>query len=84
MALRRCLVLLWWAGGGSFTLRTRRLNRQPSCAKKRAESADHDDLDDRYALNDIKTNELRLPTMADLMRCLTQRHLRPASMASTR
>jgi len=86
--LRRCLALLWWAGGGSFTLPTRRLNRQPPCAKKGAADApptihrlrphglrakksadtDHDDFDDSYALNDIRTNELRLPTMADLMR----------------
>ncbi len=89
MALRRCLALLWWAGGGSFTLPTRRLDRQPPCAKngaayapptahglrphglrakKKAAEADHDDFDDSYALNDIRTNELRLPTMADLMR----------------
>ena len=36
-------------------------------AREKADPVDHEDFDDSYALNDIRTNELRLPTMADLM-----------------
>ena len=79
MTLMRAMTLLSCAAYAP--LRTHRLH---GLRAKKADPVDHDDFDDSYALNDIRTNELRLPTMADLMRCLTQRHLRPASMASTR
>ena len=46
-------------------LRTHRLH---GLRAKKADPVDHEDFDDSYALNDIRTNELRLPTMADLMR----------------
>ena len=95
MTLLRAMTLLSWAGTAAYApptthrlrprgLRAKRLPGLLRAAKRKADAVDHDDFDDSYALNDLRTNELRLPTMADLMRCLTQRHLRPASMASTR
>jgi len=63
MTLMRAMTLLSCAAYAP--LRTHRLH---GLRAKKADPADHEDFDDSYALNDIRTNELRLPTMADLMR----------------
>ena len=72
------MTLLSWAGSAAYAPPTsQRLRphgprvgdrrRVLRAAKRKADAVDHDDFDDSYALNDIRTNELRLPTMADLM-----------------